>query len=160
MKPVVFYDFDGTITVEETFVAMLKQFTPEVTAEIIPQLYDRTITLREGVKIMLESIPYHRYSEIIEFYRPQPIRPGLVELIDFLDSRNIPFLVVSGGIRLMVEMVLGTLVNRVAGMYAVDINATGNYWKVQSEFVRGWRSLAVFCSVPLGVSRNRINCKS
>ncbi len=63
MKPVVFCDFDGTITVEETFVAMLKQFTPAVTAEIMPQLYDRSMTLREGAKIMLESIHSYRYSE-------------------------------------------------------------------------------------------------
>jgi 2-hydroxy-3-keto-5-methylthiopentenyl-1-phosphate phosphatase len=142
MKPVVFCDFDGTITVEETFVAMLKQFTPDVSAEIMPQLYDRTLTLREGVKTLLESIPSSRYPEVIEFSRAQLIRPGLVELIDFLDSQSVPFVVVSGGIKLMVETVLGSLVNRVAGIYAVDIDATGNYWKVHSDFEAGTELIA------------------
>ncbi len=79
---------------------------------------------------------------IVEFSRPQPIRPGLVELIDFLDSQTIPFVVVSGGIRLMVETVLGTLINRVAGIYAVDIDASGHHWKVQSEFEAGSELIA------------------
>lgn len=142
MKPIIFCDFDGTITAEETFVAMLKQFTPEMSAEIMPQLYNRKLTLRQGVRQMLESIPSVRYQEVIEFSRCQQIRPGLVELIDFLDSQGVPFVVVSGGIRIMVETVLGELVNRVAGIYAVDINTEGEYWQVNSEFESGTELVA------------------
>ena len=75
MKPVVFCDFDGTITAEETFVAMLKHFAPEISAEIMPLLYERKMTLREGVRKMLESIPSHFYPEIIEFARTKKVRP-------------------------------------------------------------------------------------
>ncbi|MGB3403034.1 MAG: HAD-IB family phosphatase [Microcoleaceae cyanobacterium] len=142
MKSIVFCDFDGTITVQETFVALLKQFSPLVAAEIIPQLYNRTMTLREGVKIMLESIPSSRYPEVIEFSRAQLIRPGLVELIDFLDSKNVPFVVVSGGIQLMVETVLEPFIDKIAGIYAVKINTKGEYWQAQSDFEAGTELVA------------------
>ncbi len=142
MKPIVFCDFDGTITVEETFVAMLKQLAPEISAEIIPKLYNQEMTLRQGVRIMLESIPSRCYSEMIEFSRTQQIRPGFVELIDFLETQNIPIVVVSGGIRIMVETVLGELVNRLAGLYAVEINTEEAYWRVSSEFEGGTELVA------------------
>lgn len=134
MKPIIFCDFDGTITAEETFVAMLKQFAPEVAAEIIPKLYTHEISLREGVRQILESIPATAYPQIIEFSRTKQIRPGLVELMDFLDRQQIPLVVVSGGIRIMVETVLGDLVNRVAGIYAVDVKADSHYLQVYSDF--------------------------
>ncbi|EAW39121.1 HAD-IB family phosphatase [Lyngbya sp. PCC 8106] len=134
MNKIIFCDFDGTITAQETFVAMLKQFTPQISAEIMPKLYNRELTLRQGVRQMLESIPSVRYQEVIEFSRHQQIRPGLVELIDFLDAQAVPLVVVSGGIRVMVETVLGDLVNRVAAIYAVDIGTQGEYWQVHSEF--------------------------
>ncbi|KKD40007.1 MAG: HAD-IB family phosphatase [Limnoraphis robusta] len=142
MKPIVFCDFDGTITAEETFVAMLKQFTPKMSAEIMPKLYNRELTLRQGVRQMLESIPSVRYPEVIAFSQSQQIRPGLVELIDFLDSQAVPFVVVSGGIRIMVETVLGELINRVAAIYAVDIDSQGEYWRVKSEFEAGTELVA------------------
>ncbi|WP_413161324.1 HAD-IB family phosphatase [Capilliphycus salinus ALCB114379] len=142
MKPIIFCDFDGTITAEETFVAMLKQFTPQMSAEIMPKLYNRELTLRQGVRQMLESIPSARYQEVIEFSQPKQIRPGLVELIDFLDTQGVPFVVVSGGIRIMVETVLGDLVNRVAAIYAVDIDTQGEYWRVHSEFEGGTELVA------------------
>ncbi|WP_366513676.1 hypothetical protein [Moorena sp. SIOASIH] len=65
MNRVVFCDFDGTITAVETFVGMLKQFAPELSAQIMPQLYSMKLTLREGVRQMLESIPSASYREII-----------------------------------------------------------------------------------------------
>ncbi|HBW57405.1 MAG TPA: 2-hydroxy-3-keto-5-methylthiopentenyl-1-phosphate phosphatase [Oscillatoriales bacterium UBA8482] len=134
MKPIVFCDFDGTITAEETFVAMLKEFTPKIAAEIMPLLYQREITLRAGVRTMLESIPSRCYPEIIEFSRTKKIRPGFVEFLDFLHTQEVPFILVSGGVRVMVETVLGELSQKIDGMYAVDLDSSGEYFQVNSEF--------------------------
>ena len=134
MKRVVFCDFDGTITVEETAVAMFKEFAPAVSARVIPELYNLRMTLREGVREMLESIPARRYEEIIEFSRTKQMRSGLVELLDFLDAEGVPFVVVSGGLRIMVETVLGDLRERVAGIYALDIESGGEFLRVSSDF--------------------------
>ena len=141
MQRVVFCDFDGTITAVETFAGMLKDFAPEVSAQVMPELYAKRLTLREGVRRVLESIPSSRYPDILTYTQSKPIRPGLVELLDFLDDRGVPFVVVSGGLRGMVETVLGrekrggtSLLERVAAVYAVDVDTSGDYLQPLSEF--------------------------
>ena len=133
-KRIVFCDFDGTITVEETFVAMLKHFAPELSSQLMPEIYARRLSLRSGVRQLLESIPSERYGEIVEFSRGQLMRPGLVELLDFLDSQSVDFVIVSGGLRIMVEAVMGDLVHRAIALYAVELDATGPRLQVNSEF--------------------------
>ena len=131
---VVFCDFDGTITVEETFVGMLKQFAPEKSSQLMPEMYARRLSLRSGVRQLFESIPSECYGDIVDFSRGKPMRPGLVELLDFLDAHRVHFVIVSGGLRVMVEAVMGDLVQRASAIYAVDLDATGPRLQVNSEF--------------------------
>lgn len=137
MKRVVFCDFDGTITVEETFVEMMQKFAPELSAKLLPEMYALRLTLREGVRQILESIPSERCPEIVEFVRLKPIRPGLEALLDLLDAHKVPLVVVSGGLRLMVETVLGELIQRVEAIYAVDVDTNGSYLRVSSNLEGG-----------------------
>jgi 2-hydroxy-3-keto-5-methylthiopentenyl-1-phosphate phosphatase len=155
-KRVVFCDFDGTITAEETFVGMLKTFAPELSEQLMPEMYARRLTLREGVRQLLESIPSACYPQILEYAKSKAIRPGLVELLDFLDTEGVPFVVVSGGVRGMVEMVLSqastrseasvspnkSLLERVAAIYAVDLDTTGEFLRVNSAFEEGTEMVA------------------
>ncbi|NEP55698.1 MAG: HAD-IB family phosphatase [Symploca sp. SIO2G7] len=141
MKRVVFCDFDGTITTIETFAGMIKEFAPQLSAQLVPQMYARKLTLREGVRQMLESIPSALYPEIIQYAQFKPVRPGLTELLDFLDIHHVPFVLVSGGLRDMVETVLSragtegeSLLERVAAIYAVEIDTTGELLQVNSAF--------------------------
>ncbi len=137
MKRIVFCDFDGTITAEETFVAVLKRFAPDLAAQLIPQMYARQLTLRQGVRQILESIPSSSYPEIIEFTQPQKIRPGFQELLDWLESEKIPIVVISGGLRGMVEVVLGDLLGRIQAIHAIDVDSSGSYLRVVSEYEGG-----------------------
>lgn len=139
LERAVFCDFDGTITAEETFVGMSKEFTPQLSAELTPQMYAKTLTLREGVRQLLESIPAARYPEIIEYARVAAIRPGLSELVDFLDGEGVPLIVVSGGLRGMVEATLtqAGLLSRVAAIYAIDLDTSGEFLEVHSQFEAG-----------------------
>lgn len=134
MKRIVFCDFDGTITAEETFVGMLKHFTPELSAKLMPEMYALRLTLREGVRQLLESIPSERYPEIIEFARTKVMRAGLIELLDFLEAEEVPFVVVSGGVRGMVQTVLEPLLNRIHAIYAVDVKTNSKYLQAHSDF--------------------------
>jgi 2-hydroxy-3-keto-5-methylthiopentenyl-1-phosphate phosphatase len=135
-KRVVFCDFDGTITAIETFAGMLKEFAPDLSAKLMPQMYDRTLTLREGVRQLLESIPSSRYSEILAYAADKPIRPGLEALLDFLDTQNIPFIIISGGIWGMVKEVLSRhgVLERVTAISAVEIDTRQEYLKVYSDY--------------------------
>lgn len=134
MEKAVFCDFDGTITAEETFVAVLKEFAPQLAADIIPEMYALRVPLRFGVRQILESIPSHRYGEVIEFTRTKPMRPGFREFTEFLQQRQIPLIVVSGGIRGMVEAVLGDLTTQVQAIHAIAINTQAANFQVVSDY--------------------------
>ena len=132
LERIVFCDFDGTITVEETFVAILKRFVPELAAEIIPKIYALELTLREGAMQMLEAMPSSVYPEIIEFAAAQPLRPGLPEFLDFLEAQTIPFVVITGGLKGMVEATIPTLLPQIHAVYGNEINTEGAYFQVHS----------------------------
>ncbi|MEH2171666.1 HAD-IB family phosphatase [Nostoc sp.] len=134
MKRIVFCDFDGTITVDETFVAVLKKFAPVLSAKLLPEMYAKRLTLREGVKEILQSIPSASYPEILEFTKPQLIRPGFIELLDFLEFQGVSLIVISGGLRGMVEVVLDKILHRIEKIYAVDVDISSAYLKVNSEY--------------------------
>jgi 2-hydroxy-3-keto-5-methylthiopentenyl-1-phosphate phosphatase len=131
---VVFCDFDGTITTEDTFVGVLEKFTPEVAARLLPMIYRREITLKEGVQQALGSIPTGDYPNIIKYITHQPIRPGLKEFLDFLNYLEIPLVVISGGLIGMVKAVLEyqQLIESVTAIYAGEVDLSGRYLQVYS----------------------------
>ena len=134
---IVFCDFDGTITACETFVGVLKHFAPALSNELIPKILSKEITIQQGVRQILESIPSSVYPhELLEFVQDKPIRLGLSSLLDYLDSQNIPFIVVSGGVRCLVEAVLEreNVLERCSKIYAIDIDHSGDKLKVLSEW--------------------------
>lgn len=139
---IVFSDFDGTISASETFTRMLARFTPELAAELVPAMVEQRLTLREGVRRLVESIPSACYEPILEHLREIGLRPGLPELLDFLDARGVPFIVVSAGLRGMVEAALGPLRARVHAVYAMDVESSGPYLRVHSAFEQGDELLA------------------
>jgi 2-hydroxy-3-keto-5-methylthiopentenyl-1-phosphate phosphatase len=132
LERIVFCDFDGTITAQETFVAILKRFTPELAAVLIPQMYALELTLREGVMQMLEAMPSSAYAEILAFAAAQPLRPGLPEFLDFLQAQSVPFVVITGGLKGMVEAAIPTLLPKVYAVHGAEINTEGPYFKVYS----------------------------
>lgn len=136
---VVFCDFDGTITTKDTFISVLEKFTPEAAEILLPIIFRREISLKEGIHKTLGSIPAIHYAEIIEFISHQPIRPGLKEFIDFLNNAGVPFVIISGGLTAMVEAVLERqgLMDKVAAIYAGEVDTSAEllrpYSTLESE---------------------------
>ena len=135
MNTTIFCDFDGTIAEQDVFVQAVQQFAPELTAELLPELYALRITLKDGVRRLLESIPSSQYPAMIEYVKNQPMRSGFVELLDFLDIQQIPLIIISGGLVDIVKAVIGTeLTRRVAGIQAIEINCQSEYLQVNSAW--------------------------
>jgi len=132
VKRIVFCDFDGTITAEETFVAMLKEFTPELAARLMPEMYALRLTLREGVRQMLESIPAEQYPAILAFARTKALRAGFADFLDLLEAQGVPLVVISGGLQGMVETVLEPYRHRIHAIHAVEVGTEGKYLSVRS----------------------------
>lgn len=139
---ILFSDFDGTITARESLEAVLKQFVPQKYDDMMKRLKAREVTIRKGVREMVEAVPSAKYPEIIEFVKEIPIRPGFEDLLDFLDARRMPFIVLSGGLRGMVEARLGPLVKRAHRIIAADVDTSGQYLKIFSDYEFGTELVA------------------
>ncbi len=133
-KRLVFCDFDGTITAEETFVGMLKRFAAESYDETEDLLIEGKITLAEAVRRLVESIPSNRYPQVLDFVKDKPIRQGFSELLDFLYFHGVPLIVVSGGLIGSVSAKLAPFQHRIHAMYAADVDTGGDFLEVHSNF--------------------------
>ena len=133
-QPIVFCDFDGTITERESLEAVLRKFNPENHDAMMARLKAGQVSIREGVREMVEGIASARYPEILSYVREIPIRPGFEALLDFLDERGIPFVVLSGGLRGMVEARLGPLVRRAHHIIAADVDVSQPRLSVLSNY--------------------------
>ena len=133
-RPIVFCDFDGTITERESLEAVLRKFNPENHDAMMARLKAGEVSIRDGVREMVEGISSARYPEILSFVREIPIRAGFEPFLDFLDERAIPFVVLSGGLRGMVEARLGPLVRRAHRIIAADVDASRPRLTVISDY--------------------------
>lgn len=137
IKRIVFCDFDGTITASESLEAVLHRFNPGAFDAMMARLKAGDVSIRDGVREMLEGIESVHYPEILAFVQQIPIRPGFESLLDFLDTRGVPFVVLSGGLRGMVEARLGPLVGRASRIIAADIDASQSFLRVFSDYESG-----------------------
>ncbi|MBU1171043.1 MAG: HAD-IB family phosphatase [Proteobacteria bacterium] len=133
----VFCDFDGTITVEDTFVKVCRHFAADVVDRMLKDIFKGTLTLKEGIRTIVESIPSSRYEEMLDFVNGTPLRPGLDSFLDFLEEKQVPFVVISGGLRSLVERQLGDIAKRASAIYAADVDTAGPCLHVISEFEEG-----------------------
>lgn len=131
---IVFCDFDGTITERDGFVSVCRAFAPEAVASYLPGVMAGSISLREGLTKILETIPSAHYPAMLDHCEDVAMRPGLGEFIDWLAERDVPFVVISGGLKGLVLRKLGPLATKVAAVYAPDLDTRGPFLKVLSDY--------------------------
>ncbi|MCZ8518808.1 MULTISPECIES: 2-hydroxy-3-keto-5-methylthiopentenyl-1-phosphate phosphatase [Paenibacillus] len=104
---VIFCDFDGTITVNDNIVAIMKHFQPPGWDTIVEDVLAKRVSIREGVGRMFALLPTERQQEITDYAIGNvTIRPGFQELLEYCRNEGITFLVTSGGIDFFVYPVL------------------------------------------------------
>lgn len=96
---VIFCDFDGTITVNDNIVAIMKHFQPEGWDKLVHQVVNREISVRQGVGAMFRLLPSSRKEEIVQFaIQNAVIRAGFGEFVTYCRENDIKLLITSGGI--------------------------------------------------------------
>ena len=107
-KPIIFSDFDGTITERDVIVMIMEKFALPEWVQIKDKiLYERTITLKDGVEKLFGLIESNKKDQIVDFVKSEAkIRAGFDEFLDFCLKEKIEFNVVSGGLDFFVEPVL------------------------------------------------------
>ena len=131
---VVFSDFDGTITQEETFSLLMREFAPEASRAMIPRLLSGEVTLREGVPAVLETISSSAFSAMEDRMKEAPLRPGFVEFLNTLDRLGIPMVVISGSIEPLLMAALTPYKSRIERIVAAKVDLSGPFLRVTSPY--------------------------
>lgn len=106
-RPVIYCDFDGTITEKDNIIAIMKEFAPPEWDELKNDILSQQISIQEGVGKLFSLLSSTLKDDIIQFALKQAvIRKGFKELLDLTKEENIPFFVVSGGIDFFVHPIL------------------------------------------------------
>lgn len=106
-QPVIFCDFDGTITKSDNIIAIMKRFAPPGWEKIKDDVLYERVSIREGVGKMFSLLSVELKEEIVQFLlKEAEIRTGFSEFMQFIKQHQIPFYVVSGGIDFFVYPIL------------------------------------------------------
>jgi 2-hydroxy-3-keto-5-methylthiopentenyl-1-phosphate phosphatase len=98
-KPVIFCDFDGTITENDNIIAIMKHFDPPGWKQIVDDCFAGQLTLQDAVGSMFALLPSADKDEIVKFVLEHiRIRAGFPDLLAYSKKHRIDFLVASGGI--------------------------------------------------------------
>ncbi|KAB2328495.1 2-hydroxy-3-keto-5-methylthiopentenyl-1-phosphate phosphatase [Cytobacillus depressus] len=106
-NPVIFCDFDGTITNKDNIINIMKKFAPPEWNAIKDDILGQKVSIQEGVGKLFSLLPSSKKDEIISFVlKDAVIREGFAEFVQFTREANIPLYIVSGGIDFFVHPVL------------------------------------------------------
>ena len=135
---IVFVDFDGTITMEDTLEGAIRLFaSPEEFHSVKGKLVRGEMTLSQVVRYAFDGAPSSRLERMLDYVKGVALRPGFPEFLDEMDKREIPVVVISGGVRQFVELRLAPWRGRLLGVHAVDLDTSGPGMKLVSPYDDG-----------------------
>lgn len=138
MNYIVFCDFDGTVTNFETAEGLWEMFMgTDVYRSKLAQMVAADYTTSRGIKELFGMIKSAEYPQVLEYLKTITIRPGFGEFLSFLKAREIPFVLVSGGIREMVDYTLAPYQNLIDGVYCCDLSCEQEYFTISSPYDDG-----------------------
>ena len=106
-QTVLFCDFDGTITLSDNIIAVMKHFNPPGWDAIVQEIIADTKSVKQGVGEMFALLPSSMQNEVKDYILTNAgIRPGFAELLAWCKSNDVPFYVTSGGIDFFVHPLL------------------------------------------------------
>ena len=134
----MFCDFDGSITETDTFIGMFRHFeeTKDIVEGVLDQIHNKEITIKKGIWRLIGKIPISKHEEIIKYasHQKNKIRGNFVEFLEFLKKRDIPLIIISGGLIEMIKATLGDLFNLIHEVYAASMDCTGDYIRARSDY--------------------------
>ena len=106
-KPIIFCDFDGTITKSDNIISIMKQFAPPEWEKVKDDILSQKVSIQEGVTTLFSLLPSSKQKEITDFIiQKAEIREGFADFISFVKESGIKLYIVSGGIDFFVLPIL------------------------------------------------------
>lgn len=98
-QPIIFCDFDGTITLRDNILALMKHFNPPGWEPLLEELLAGRESLMTTVGAFFALYPSSQRQVIQDYVLEHAgIRDGFAELLAYCKLKDIPFYVTSGGI--------------------------------------------------------------
>ncbi|MGM0753560.1 MAG: 2-hydroxy-3-keto-5-methylthiopentenyl-1-phosphate phosphatase [Bacillota bacterium] len=105
--PIIFCDFDGTITETDNIISLMKSFAPPKWEGIKEDILSQSMSIKEGVSKLFSLIPSSQKDEMIQYLLDTAvIREGFKEFVEYTKDNEIPLYIVSGGIDFFVHPLL------------------------------------------------------
>ena len=110
MKPIIFCDFDGTITNTDNIISIMKKFAPPEWEKLKDDVLQQKISISSGVGDMFSLLDSGLKDDIIQYVRKTAgIRPGFYEFVEYTKKANIPLYIVSGGMDFFIAPLLNDI---------------------------------------------------
>lgn len=132
---ILFLDFDGTITAEDTLDGCMRRTIDPVVYDVKHnEMLSGKITLSQAIHMAFGMIPSSRFSEMMEYVRGVPIRKGFDDLLAAMKEQGTPVVVVSGGLKPYVEEKLAPYRDRLLDIHSVELDLSDRYMRLVSEY--------------------------
>ncbi|WP_445478619.1 2-hydroxy-3-keto-5-methylthiopentenyl-1-phosphate phosphatase [Lysinibacillus irui] len=104
MQPIIFCDFDGTITETDNIFSLMTEFVPEESEKIAQAMMEQTISFKDGISAMFRLLSTQQKDDVIQYLMNSAvIREGFGEFVRYAQDNNIPFYIVSGGVDFFIK---------------------------------------------------------
>jgi 2-hydroxy-3-keto-5-methylthiopentenyl-1-phosphate phosphatase len=124
-NPIIFCDFDGTVTKKDNIVSIMKRFAPPEWEKWKDGVLSQSISIQEGVGNMFGLLPSSLQQEIIRFVlETAEIREGFRDFVQYTKNQGIPLYIVSGGMDFFVKPMLQPF-DSIAGLYCNEAAFSG-----------------------------------
>ena len=137
-KNIVFVDFDGTITMEDTLVGAIRLFSdPREFKEYNDKLTKGEMTLSQVVRYAFDGAPSELLPKMLDYVDGVAVRKGFSEFLSAMKDLGIPVVVISGGVRQFSERKLAPYREQLEELHAVDLDVSGPKMKLISQYDDG-----------------------
>lgn len=138
IRTIAFVDFDGTITMEDTFSGAMRLFVdPGEFSLYSKKLAAGEATLSEVVRRAYDGAPAELLPKMLDYVRGVAMRPGFEAFLDTCDALDIGVVVISGGARQFLDQKLAPYEQRLLGIHAAELAVCGDALRLESSFDDG-----------------------
>lgn len=137
-KNIIFIDFDGTITTEDTLTGAVRPLVSESEFyEYYKKLESGELTLSQVVRHAYDKRPAEWIPGMLEYIDTVSIRKGFEEFLNRMKELDIPVVVISGGFRQFSERKLTPYMDRLTALHAVEMTVEGDKIRLVSDYDDG-----------------------
>jgi len=135
---IIFIDYDGTITTRDSLYGVLQLLVSREEFDIKHEaLKNNETTLSKVLHEAIDNTPSTALTEIMDYIKTISLREGFDEFLLEMKKRDIPVVVLSGGLRPLVEAGMDSYQDLILDLYCVELDASDEYMKLYSPYDDG-----------------------